>query len=96
MKSVKNYFPLLIVLIVLLVLPQFAEAQCAMCRAAVENNVSNGDVGIAAKLNAGIIYLFAAPYLAFIVIAIFWYRNSRENHRKAMLAASIRNRIQRI
>ncbi|MGF1636027.1 MAG: hypothetical protein ACFCUU_03070 [Cyclobacteriaceae bacterium] len=96
MKIIKKYFPFLILSVALLIMPQLAEAQCAMCRAAVENNVSNGDVGIAAKLNAGIIYLFAAPYLAFIVIAIFWYRNSRENRRKAMLAASIRNRIQRI
>jgi len=56
-----------------------AEAQCAMCRATLENNISNGNVGIAAGINTGILYLFFAPYLAVGIIAYFWYRNSR-NH----------------
>ncbi len=54
-------------------------AQCAMCRATLENNVSNGKAGIAAGINFGILYLFVAPYLAISVIAILWYRNSRRN-----------------
>jgi hypothetical protein len=54
-----------------------SEAQCAMCRATLENNVSNGNIGIAAGINTGILYLFFAPYLAVAVIAYFWYRNSR-------------------
>ncbi len=54
-----------------------AGGQCAMCRATLENNLSNGDVGIAAGINTGILYLFFAPYLAVAVIAYFWYRNSR-------------------
>ena len=54
-------------------------AQCAMCRATVENNVSNGDVGIAAGLNVGILYLLIMPYLAFAVVGYFWYKNSKAN-----------------
>ena len=54
-----------------------AMAQCAMCRTTLENNVSNGNIGIAAGINTGILYLFFAPYLAVAVIAYFWYRNSR-------------------
>lgn len=54
-----------------------SEAQCAMCRATLENNVSNGNIGIAAGINTGILYLFFAPYLAVAVIAYFWYRNSK-------------------
>lgn len=54
-----------------------AEAQCAMCRATLENNVSNGNIGIAAGINTGILYLFFAPYLAVAVIAYFWYRTSK-------------------
>lgn len=54
-------------------------AQCAMCRATLENNVSNGDIGIAAGINFGILYLFFAPYLAVGVIAYFWYRTSKHN-----------------
>lgn len=56
-----------------------AVAQCAMCRATLENNVSNGDIGIAAGINTGILYLFVAPYLAVGVIAWFWYRNSKRH-----------------
>jgi hypothetical protein len=59
-----------------------ASAQCAMCRAALENNVSNGNPGIALGINFGIMYLFFAPYLAIGVIAYLWYRTSRSNARK--------------
>lgn len=52
-------------------------AQCAMCRATIENNVSNGDTTVGAGLNMGILYLFAAPYLAAMVIGFFWYRNAK-------------------
>lgn len=54
-------------------------AQCAMCRATIENNVSNGDVGIGASLNFGILYLFVMPYLAIGVVSYLWYRNSKAN-----------------
>ncbi|MEJ0032673.1 MAG: hypothetical protein WDO15_20985 [Bacteroidota bacterium] len=54
-------------------------AQCAMCRATLENNLSNGQVGIAAGINFGILYLFVTPYLAICVLAILWYRTSKKN-----------------
>lgn len=54
-------------------------AQCAMCRATLENNLSNGKMGIAAGINTGILYLFFAPYLAIGVIAFFWYKTSKKN-----------------
>ncbi len=57
-------------------------AQCAMCRATLENNISNGNPGIATGINVGIMYLFFAPYLAVGLIAYFWYRTSRTNARK--------------
>lgn len=57
-------------------------AQCAMCRATLENNISNGNPGIAAGINVGIMYLFFAPYLAVGLIAYFWYRTSKTNARK--------------
>ena len=56
-----------------------ASAQCAMCRATLENNVSNGNPGIALGINFGIMYLFFAPYLAVGVIAYLWYRTSKSN-----------------
>lgn len=57
-------------------------AQCAMCRATVENNLSNGDIGIGAGLNFGILYLLVVPYLAIATIGFLWYRNSRQNAAK--------------
>ena len=52
-------------------------AQCAMCRATLENNVSDGQIGIAAGLNIGILYLFAAPYLLIGTVAFLWYKKSK-------------------
>jgi len=53
-------------------------AQCAMCRATVENNVSNGETSVAAGLNLGIIYLFTMPYLIVAIIGVLWYRYSKK------------------
>lgn len=57
-------------------------AQCAMCRASVENNVANGDTSIGAGLNAGILYLFVMPYLMAMVIGFFWYRAAKKKKTK--------------
>ena len=54
-------------------------AQCAMCRATLESNVSNGQIGIAENLNIGILYMFAMPYLAVIVVGYMWYKKSKAN-----------------
>ena len=59
-----------------------AMSQCAMCRATIENNVANGEIGIGAGLNFGILYLFVMPYLAVIVVGYLWYKNSKANARK--------------
>lgn len=59
-------------------------AQCAMCRASVENNVSNGETTIGAGLNNGILYLFVMPYLMAAIIGFFWYRAAKK--RKAKLS----------
>lgn len=56
-------------------------AQCAMCRATLENNVSNGQAGIAAGINFGILYLFIMPYLIVVVLGLLWYKKSRDNQR---------------
>ena len=56
-----------------------AFAQCAMCRTQLENNVSNGETGIAAGINTGILYLLSMPYLIVMVLGYFWYKSSRRN-----------------
>jgi hypothetical protein len=66
-----------------------ASAQCAMCRVTLENNVSNGNIGIAAGINFGILYLFFAPYLAIAVIGYLWYRTSKTNERKELQDGTI-------
>jgi hypothetical protein len=55
-----------------------AWAQCAMCRATVENNLSSGESNIGAGLNTGIIYLMLMPYLILAVVAYAWYAKSRK------------------
>ncbi len=59
-----------------------ASAQCAMCKTTLENNISNGNVGIAAGINFGIMYLFFTPYLAVGIIGYLWYRTSKSNEQK--------------
>lgn len=52
-------------------------AQCAMCRSTLENNFSNGDPGLAAGINMGILYLLALPYLAVMIIGYLWYKSTK-------------------
>jgi hypothetical protein len=54
-----------------------AAAQCAMCRSTLENNFSNGDPGIGAGINTGILYLLVLPYLAVLTLGYFWFKSSR-------------------
>jgi hypothetical protein len=75
--------------ILIMVGPAASFAQCAMCRATLENNLSNGNVGIAAGINFGILYLFLAPYLFVALIAYLWYRTSKNNARKEFNQGSI-------
>ncbi|MCM0059413.1 MAG: hypothetical protein NBV57_01020 [Algoriphagus sp.] len=61
-----------------------AQAQCAMCRASVENNVSNGETSIGAGLNSGILYLVVMPYLMAGIIGYLWYRASKKKKAKLL------------
>lgn len=62
-------------------------AQCAMCRSTLENNFSNGDPGIAAGINTGILYLLALPYLIAMVIGYLWYKSTRNGEKLSKRAA---------
>lgn len=77
-------------LVLLMSLAPSASAQCAMCRTTLENNVSNGDIGIAAGINQGILYLFFAPYIAVGVIAYFWYRTSKSHGQELPKGSALR------
>lgn len=53
------------------------QAQCPMCKLSAEQNLKAG--GTAGKgLNAGILYMFSAPYLLVGGIAYFWYINRKK------------------
>ena len=68
-------------------------AQCAMCRTTLENNVSNGEVGIAAGINFGIMYLFFAPYVLIGTAAYFWYRKSKIHAREIEIQSRIKRKV---
>ena len=64
-----------LILVLLLLLPAFAEAQCSMCRAVLE---SEADQSTAEGINDGILYLMIFPYLLIGGVGYFIYR-SRKN-----------------
>ncbi|MCG8320917.1 MAG: hypothetical protein MI921_15550 [Cytophagales bacterium] len=82
MKRFKKILLKLVLAGVLLALDLTGYAQCAMCRASVENNASNGDTALASSLNSGILYLFFTPYLLVGIVGFLWYYNSRRNGSK--------------
>ena len=53
------------------------EAQCAMCRAVVEQ----GGEEVAEGINSGIVYLMAFPYLVVAVSMYLFYRNWKRSTR---------------
>ncbi len=65
-----------ITIAIMLIFLQDVAAQCAMCKATVESSDAEG---VASTINAGILYLFAAPYLAVAVVGYFWYKSSKAN-----------------
>ncbi len=54
---------------------QDADAQCAMCKASLEN----GDEHLAAGVNSAIQYLMLFPYLMIFTLGFLWYRASKRN-----------------
>jgi hypothetical protein len=65
---------LLFLCFVLLITPQWAEAQCAMCRAVLE---SGDNRSVAEGINNGIIYLMAIPYILVAGVFYFVYRKMK-------------------
>jgi hypothetical protein len=77
----KKEFLIIVSLVVFLMLPQFAEAQCSMCRAVLE---SEADQSAAKGINDGILYLMIFPYLLVGGVGFFIYR-SRKKRRAAKM-----------
>lgn len=56
-------------------------AQCAMCRATVGSNLSEGRNTIGTGLNLGILYLLIMPYLIVGLGVFFYIRAAKKNLR---------------
>ena len=61
-----------------------ANAQCAMCVRALEQNGG----AMAAGFNRGILFLLGMPYLVFTAIGASWYLKRRRNRLLEPLTAS--------
>ena len=57
-------------------------AQCPMCKAAAEANLKEGGTA-GMGLNAGILYLFLAPFTIVTTIAAVWFWTRYRNKQKA-------------
>ena len=68
---------ILLLILALLFSSEITKAQCAMCKAVVEN----GDVSMAEGVNNGITYLMVFPYLlvAILFFTIYRYRKNAKN-----------------
>jgi hypothetical protein len=78
MRSMKYFKIGLILAVLFLFATAPMDAQCPMCRMAVESNLKAG--GSAGKgLNAGILYMLATPYVLVGGLAFVWWRNRRKN-----------------
>ncbi|MBT8185902.1 MAG: hypothetical protein KJN76_13740 [Eudoraea sp.] len=73
MRDFKRYIAGLVIIGCLL-LPEVAEAQCAMCRAVLE---SEDNTSVAEGINNGIVYLMAIPYLLVAALGFIIYRKMR-------------------
>jgi hypothetical protein len=81
MKNILRGLCLTILFNFIIIDTQFA--QCPMCKIAAESNLKSG--GNAGRgLNAGILYLFATPYLLVGGIAYIWYRNRKRRDEMEM------------
>lgn len=64
----------MVLLLLMLLLPEVAAAQCAMCRAVLE---SEGSEAAAEGINNGIMYLMAVPYLLVAGLFFFIYKKMK-------------------
>ncbi|MEL6659301.1 MAG: hypothetical protein AAFP77_01190 [Bacteroidota bacterium] len=67
----------LLLMVLMLLLPEVADAQCPMCRMTAESNLANGGTE-GQGLNNGIMYMLATPYILIGVIGYVWWRNRRK------------------
>lgn len=67
----KRFYTKYILAFFLVLMPYYADSQCAMCRASLE---SNGNNIKAQAVNDGIVYLMVIPYLLAAGLAYIIYK----------------------
>ncbi len=60
-------------------------AQCAMCRASVSSNLSEGRGVIGTGINDGILYLLAITYLSVPILIYIWFKEARKEQKRKQL-----------
>jgi len=71
---------IILLLIIALLIPGIADAQCAMCRAVLQ---SEANQSAAKGINDGILYLMVFPYLLVGGVGYFVYRSRRKKKNEA-------------
>ncbi|RMF03726.1 MAG: hypothetical protein D6772_01750 [Bacteroidetes bacterium] len=79
MKMLKNIFPFLLILGLMLFAQTDLVAQCPMCRMTAESNMQHGGGTEGKGLNNGILFLLSMPYLLIATLAYIWWRNKKKN-----------------
>lgn len=83
MRIVKSFFVSSFLLLVLQVLvPTNASAQCAMCSLNAENSTQHGNTQ-GKGLNNGILFLLAMPFMIGVGGGILWYTKFRKKEEKS-------------
>ncbi|MBX9852636.1 MAG: hypothetical protein K2X86_12895 [Cytophagaceae bacterium] len=94
--SHRNILIAVVLFLVIILFPEIASAQCAMCKATIEEQARDKSSDLAGGLNTGILYLMSFPYLIFGVIAYFWYKNSvKDSQKENFIKDIIRRRFKR-
>ena len=71
----QNFRAKVICVLVFFLIPFMAQAQCAMCRAALQGE---GNQSQAAAVNDGIIYLMIIPYLLVAGVGFYVYQTRKK------------------
>lgn len=78
-KGFHAYRFAIMILLLLMLIPNFLEAQCAMCRAVLESSDSQE---VAKGINNGIIFLMAIPYILVATLGYFIFRMLKKKEDK--------------
>ena len=84
---------IVLTLVLLVITTIVTVAQCAMCRATVSSNLSEGRGVIGTGLNFGILYLLLMPYILVSVMVFIYFRVGKKELAKKL---SLKKRIDEI